>query len=438
MTIKQLQDDIALKSKGLDVLLSKEVSSLTDDEITSMEVTNKEIEGLTEKLQQLNNVEQIKLKNAQRMNTSFEPKVGNENVYSTPRKKESKYFENDADANAFGEYIRSKGRDTENFTKQFGHEMTTKASTAFDSFNAGFLVTPPTVVQTIINATEEQGVALREVNVQQMNSQIEYINTITEDSVVMYYGAEGVAATQTDIGAGRSQLTAKIVKGTTEVSDQLLASGSVNVADVIIGAFAKAYGKTVDEAVFSNTGVQGTAQGGTVSIPQSLLSLGTEANTPSIQGTGGWSAITLPNLRTFISLLPTSQLAGAKFYMSRQAFALVFQRLLDAAGGNSGLYYQEGQRRFFDGYEIVFTDKLATADANPTNIALFGNLRNVCTVGVRKSFGMQMNEYIKQAEGLIQFNFKAEHDVATYNLGVNSATAGNRRVGGVALLRRNA
>ncbi len=435
MTIKEVQEAMQSKVKEIDVLSKKE--QLTDDEMTSLEAMNKEAEELQVKLQRLNDVEQIKLKNAERMNTSFQPKVGNETVFAQPKKKQSKFFENDADANAFGEHIISKGKHTESFVKQFGGEMFTKASTAFDSFNAGFLVTPPTVVQTIINATEEQGVALREVNVQQMNSQIEYINTISEDSVVMYYGAEGVAAPQTDISAGRSQLTAKIVKGTTEVSEQLLATGAVNVADVVVNAFAKAYGRTVDEAVFSNTGVHGTAQGGIVSIPQALLGLGAEANTPAVQGTGVWSGITLPNLRNFISLLPSQALVGAKFYMSRQAFALVFQRLLDAAGGNSGLYYQEGQRRFFDGYEIVFTDKLATADANPSNIALFGNLRNVCTVGVRKSFGMQMNEYIKQAEGLIQFNFKAEHDVATYNLGVNSATAGNRRVGGVALLRRN-
>lgn len=427
MNISELRQQLELKSKALAGFeIGDTLTTEKEAEFTALEKDVNEIVG---KIETLERIEKTKLETAERLNKIATPSIGS-TVYAEPREKESKYFKNDADAFAFGEYIRSNGQNNQAYKERFGRELTTKTSTMFDFNNAGSLVAPPTVVATVIAAAESHGVALREVNVQRMNSPVEYVNIINDDNIRMYYASEGTTVTETDIATTQSQLVAKIVKGTTSVSKQLLANSSVNLADTIVNAFSKAYARTADEAVFSNTGAMNNpnTQGGITSIPQAIINI---ASAAGLQGTGAWSAITLPNLRLFLSLLPDTQIAGAKLYMSRQAKALIIDRLADAASGNTGMFYTEAGIPFFGGYEIVTTDKLGKTDTNPSNIILFGNLRNVCTLGVLQAFEMQMNPYILQKEGLIQFNFDAMHDVTTYNLGTASV------VGGAALLRRN-
>lgn len=424
MNISELRQQLEVKSKELATFeIGDTLTVEKEQEFTALE---KDVNDIVSKIETLERIEKTKLETAERLEKIATPSIG-ATVYAEPAVKESKYFKSDKDAHAFGEYIRSNGANTELLKQQFGKELMTKTSLAGDPFNAGYLVTPPTVSNTIVAVAEQHGVALREVNVQRMSSLIEDVVVINDDDIRMYYRGEGVAPSETDIAVTRSRLVAKEAAGTTTVSNQLFRHSSVNIADTIVQAFSKAYARMADEAVFSNTGVLNSAQGGTISIPSALVTLNSSS---SLQGTGAWSAITVPNLRLFLSLLP--DVNGAKLYMSRQAKALIFERLADAANGNTGAFYTDTGIMRWGGYQIVETNKLATSDANPSNIALFGNLRNACTLGIADEFRMQMNTSILQKEGLIQFNFDAMHDVATYNLG--TAT----KAGAVALLRRNA
>jgi HK97 family phage major capsid protein len=423
MNISELRQQLETKSKAL---AGFEIGdTLTIEKEAEFTALEKDVNDIVGKIETLERIEKTKLETAERIEKIATPSISG-TVYAEPLVKESKLFKDDKDAHAFGEYIRTKGAKDELFKERFGRELTQKTSTTGDSFNAGFLVTPPSVSRTIVAVAEQHGVALREVNVQNMTSLIEDVVVINDDDIRMYYVGEGVAPTETDISVGKSRLVAKKAAGSTAVSDELFNHSSVNIADTLVTAFGKAYARMADEAVFSNTGILNSDQGGTVSIPSALVTLNSSS---SLQGTGAWSAITVPNLRLFLSLLP--DVNGAKLYMSRQAKALIFERLSDAANGNTGAFYTDSGSMRWGGFEIVEVNKLATADTNPSNIALFGNLRNACTLGIADAFRMQMNTEILQKEGLVQFNFKAMHDVCTYNLGTAS------KAGAVALLRRN-
>jgi len=434
--IKELQNELQEKSAVIEKLLATE--KITDEDIEKAEKLNIEVTGLIQSIDKFQKLEVMKLENAERM-----LKVNNNNtveqarVYAEPKVTTSKYFKDDRDASAFGEYMATSGVKNERYKERFGHEFATKTTVTTDPNNAGLLVTPPSIALTIMATAAEQGVALREVNVQRMSQLKEGINTINPEAAVMYYVGEGVAPTASTMDVRGAELIVKEVAGTILVSNRMLQSSYVNIADEILKTFSYAYARTADEAVFSNIGTVGTAQGGIVSIPQALLNLSTTlANTPAIIETGAWSTVTFAQLRALKAAVPDTAQAGAKWYMSRSAFALIFQRLMDGAGGNSGLYYQDGSRPFFDGNEVIFTDKLSLTDTNNTNTVLFGNLKNVATLGVFESFNMQLNPFIFQKEGLIEYNFRAQHDLLAYNLGVSSITAALRRVGGVSLMRR--
>jgi HK97 family phage major capsid protein len=127
----------------------------------------------------------------------------------------------------------------------------------------------------------------------------------------------------------------------------------INVADWITNEIAYAFASKEDDCGFLG---DGTSTYGGITGPGEQV-LGGHGGLFTATGHATFDVITATDIE-LMALLPFYALPGAKFYCSQYAFALMFERLIAAAGGNSiATLNGEVQYRYL-GTPIVISQKM--------------------------------------------------------------------------------
>ena len=289
----------------------------------------------------------------------------------------------------------------------------------------GFLV-PDEFLNTIIDLRETYGVARREMRTIPMAR-----DTVTmprrTGGLTAYFTGEGAAITKSAASWDAVSLTAKKLAVYALFSSELAEDAIISIADTLAGEIAYAFAEKEDDCLFNGTGAGGATYGGIQGIlPKIIDGTHTAGAVDPVAGVDTFAEVTAASLTTLMAALPQYALErGASFYCSQAAWAVVFQRLVAAGGGNTIDTLTGRVRPSYLGYPIVISQKLPTtlSTINNTVMLLFGNLAMAAMFGDRRGVSIAQSEHIKFIEDQIAIRGTERFDINVHDLGDNT-TAG--------------
>ena len=251
----------------------------------------------------------------------------------------------------------------------------------------GYLV-PDVLYHGIIELVKEYGVFRREAGIYPMTSDRLSIPRRT-GGLTAYFIGEGDALTESTGSWDDVNLLAKDCGVLTRVSNNLASDAIIPIMDRLTVEIARALALKEDLCGFLGTGL--STHGGIVGVITQLISVAWTA--PSVNtgaglvewGTGtGFENITLANLCSLMSLLPTYARAGAKWHYSPTFFDAVVTRLVTAAGGNLAQTIIDGvPMTKVLGYPVVLNETMNSVGTDQMVSCLFGDLTLATSFGDR-------------------------------------------------------
>lgn len=261
----------------------------------------------------------------------------------------------------------------------------TKAQSEGVNSAGGWLV-PEEMMAAIIDLRETFGVFRRSAQIVPMGRDTMNWPRRT-GGVTAYFVAEGVAPTQSTATWDNVNLTAKklaaLVLMSTEISDDAI----INIADWIVSEIAYAFSSKEDDCGFLGDGT--STYGGITGLANKFAGL---AGLFTATGHATFDVITATDISSTMALLPQYALPGAKFYCSQYAFALMFERLVAAAGGNSiATLGGEVQYRYL-GVPIVISQKLPSTTPTGKIGLYYGDLTKAAALGERRQVSIKRSD----------------------------------------------
>lgn len=427
MTIQTVNDSIVAKGKELDVLLAKEDPTMED--VSSIKELGAEIKTLKGQLADLEEVEE--LRKAQATAKKSQPKADND-VKTAPRvevkgsrleqmpKEQKQQF-------VAGRYIQAaigRNEQAKNDLAELGIEL--KTHTESNDATGGILV-PNEVSNYIIDLKEQYGVFRRNTRVERMGSETKTVYRMGDD-ITTYWGSETGTLTASDMSFSAINLTARKLYAYAIVSDELNADASIDMGRRFAESVARQFAYAEDNAGFNGDGT--STYGGITGVRSALTNLsGTIANIAGLTvGAGNaYSEITLQNFVDTKAKLPEYARQGAKWYMSRDAYAATYERLVMAAGGITAQEVLNGvtlERAL--GYPVELVEVMPKTEGNSQVFALFGRLDLATTMGDRMGTAIKTDMSAGFNSDTIHIKATERIDIVTHDVGNASATASAR------------
>jgi HK97 family phage major capsid protein len=261
----------------------------------------------------------------------------------------------------------------------------TKAQSEGVNSAGGWLV-PEEMMAAIIDLRETFGVFRRSAQVVPMGR--DTLNWPRRTGgVTAYFVSEGVAPTESSATWDNVNLTAKKLAALIRLSTELSEDAIINVADWIVNEISYAFASKEDDCGFLGDGT--STYGGITGLANKFTGL---AGLFTATGHATFDAVTATDISSTMALLPQYALPGAKFYCSQYAFALMFERLIAAAGGNSiATLNGEVQYRYL-GTPIVISQKLPST--TPTGLIglYYGDLSKAAAMGERRQVSVKRSD----------------------------------------------
>ncbi len=264
--------------------------------------------------------------------------------------------------------------------------MTTAVNTL-----GGFIV-PDEFSQAIIDLREEYGVFRRETRVVPMGS--DTMNIPRRDGgLTAYFVGESDSITESDKTWGNVNLTAKKLAVLTRMSSDLAEDAIIDLADDLASEIAYAFAQKEDDCGFNGDG--SSSFGGIVGVRTKIIDGNYGAGAVNATtNTNTFAEIIAADLANMMAALPKYALRNAKFYISQPGFSLVFERLTQAAGGNTIQTLAGAVTQRYLGYEVVVTQSMptSTGDLVSTAMILFGDLSLAAKFGSRRDVRIKTSE----------------------------------------------
>lgn len=255
--------------------------------------------------------------------------------------------------------------------------------------SAGGYLVPEEMMASIIDLRETFGVIRREAQVVPMGR--DTLNWPRRSGgVTAYFVAEGVAPTESAATWDNVNLTAKklaaLVRLSTEISDDAI----INVADWIVQEIAYAFSSKEDDCAFIGDGT--STYGGIVGMCSVTPAKVGTAGIYTATGHATFDVITATDIEGMRALLPFYALPNAKIYCSQYAFALCFERLVAAGGGNS-IATLNGEIVYrYLGTPIVISQKMPSTTPTGKIGLLYGDMRKAVALGERRQVSIKRSD----------------------------------------------
>lgn len=263
------------------------------------------------------------------------------------------------------------------------------------SADGGYLI--PTLFSKFIwRAAEQASIALQEAQIMPLGKGYKLPLTRIDSDVAVYFESEAadISAHISKPTLSQADLTAKKLMGHVILSNELLEDepeglmdevGSTTIIDWIINLFGEAMGSKIDNEAFAGTGTNFTGVLYTSGVNKVIMA----------HGKGTFNDLTFDDLSNMISKLKVSQLAGAKFYLSKTVLHSI-RTLKD----NNGNYIWSPptltEPGTIWGYPYRVSEQMpeVAASAISTPFLFFGNMKKY-VIGSKGNMTMRFDTSIK-------------------------------------------
>lgn len=252
----------------------------------------------------------------------------------------------------------------------------------------GYLV-PTEFNQAIIDLREEYGTFRRNCRLIPMGSDSMTIPR-RAGGLTAYFTAENGEITASDKAWEQVSLNAKKLAALSRLSTELAEDAIISIADDLASEMAYAFAKKEDDCGWNGDGT--SSYGNIVGVRTKIVTgIGTASElfgcVDAASGHDTFAEIDANDLATVMSALPKYAEPGAKWYCSQVAWAMVFQRLIAAAGGVTMTELTAGKpQRSYLGYPVEIDQSLPTVLTDLSDVAMlfFGDLSRAATMGERR------------------------------------------------------
>ena len=284
----------------------------------------------------------------------------------------------------------------------------------------GFLV-PTEFNQAIIDLREEFGTFRQSCQVVPMGSDAMTIPR-RAGGLTAYFVGEGVAATESSKQWDQVSLAAKKMAVLAKMSTDLADDAVISIADDLASEIAYAFAVKEDACGWNGDGT--STYGGIVGARTKIID-GTHTKSAIDAATNHdtFAEIDATDLATVMAALPKYAERNAKWYCSQVCWALVFQRLIAAAGGVTIGELTGGKpTRSYLGYPVVIDQTLPTSTGDLSDVAMlfFGDLRLAATMGERRGVSIKSSEHRYIDQDQIGIFGTERVDISIHDLGDNT------------------
>jgi len=260
-----------------------------------------------------------------------------------------------------------------------------------DNARGGALV-PEEFVATLVNLREEYGVFRRETMVLPMSSDKLIWPRKTGDISGSWVG-EGMEIPEDNATFDNLTLVAKKRAVITRVSSELSEDAVISLAEIVTQDVARDFALSEDKAGFVGDGTSTYA--GIVGIATKLEGDNALAGHVTAKASHDTlEEVDAADIARVIGALPQFASINAKFYCSQQAYAMIFERLLIGAGGNTWSDVNGRPTPSYAGYPIVISQVLenSLSTINGTHMLLFGDLSMATKLGDRRQITLSTSD----------------------------------------------
>ncbi len=281
---------------------------------------------------------------------------------------------------------------------------------------AGGFTVPEPLEATIIRLVEEAGVFRRSARTMPMTSNTLDVPQRVGGLTVEYPG-EGGNIGNSDLTFGQINLVAKKYAVLALMSTELEEDSIISMVDLVTEEIAYAIAVAEDTNSFLGDGT--AAFGGITGIANAL------AAGSQLALNVNWGAQTLDEFTDAVAALPLYAGIQPAWYINHSGYAASMQRLLYAAGGNTGDNVAGGMPAQFLGYPVYFTQVLPGLGAVAGDLtAVFGDLRMGSIMGIRRSLTIKVLNELYAASDQVGLVATSRSDTQIFDVGT-ATTAGS-------------
>lgn len=437
MTVIELREKAVTEAEEARAIKDKadqESRGFTQEEADKFDAHLKESERLEKEA-----FRQEKLEDAEkRLNTpvarQVETELANGAVIETPRTELFRFgklraFKGataDVDAHKSGKWLMATimgDAPSRQWCRDHGIEM--RVQTEGINTAGGFIV-PDVMERAIIDLREMYGMFRQEARVLPMSSDHSIVPRRT-GGVTAYFIGETTEITASDKSWDQVELTAKKLGALTRMSTDLSEDAIINIADDLAQEMAYAFAVKEDACGIDGDGT--STFGGMVGMRIKMIDgLHTGSYVEAAAAGDNWSEIDTSDLTNVMAALPLYARRNAKWYCSPTAKVAVFDRLLQAAGGNTIITLTAGTASGYMGYPIVEAAGMPSDDSsaalNGKIMLWFGDLTLSSTFGNRRGITIKVSDqrYLE----FDQIGIQATERFTIVNHDIGGATAAVR------------
>lgn len=288
-----------------------------------------------------------------------------------------------------------------------------KAMSEGSNTAGGFLV-PGEFESAIIDLREMYGVFRQSTRVHNMASDTTTVPR-RAGGLTAYAVGEGVAGTYSDKAWNQVSLTARKWMVLAKYSSELNQDAIISMADDLAAEIAYAFATTEDDCGWNGDG--SPTYHGIRGTRVKLLTLAGAVVAAS--GHDTFAEIDAADLSSVMAKLPAYALPGAKWYISQPGKTLLFDRLTQAAGGNTKQDFGGKAVDSYQGYPIVVSQKLplVATDISDTIMLHFGDLTKSTTLGDRRGILIASSEHVAFESDQLVIRGTTRFDINNHDLG---------------------
>jgi HK97 family phage major capsid protein len=280
----------------------------------------------------------------------------------------------------------------------------------------GFLV-PEEMMNSIIVLRETYGVFRREARIVPMGR--DTLNWPRRTGgLTAYFVGENTAPTESQAAWDNVNLTAKKLATLTRFSTEIDQDAIISIGDWITSEIAYAFASKEDDCGFNGDGT--SAYGGITGVTQKFLNASSPVGLSTATGHTTFDAVTATDVESMRALLPFYALPGAKIYCSQYAFALLFERLVAAGGGNT-IQTLDGEVQYrYLGTPITIVQKMVSTSPSGKIGLIYGNMGLAAAMGERRGITIMRSEHRYMDQDQIGLLGTERFDINVHDIGDNT------------------